>query len=367
MPVAELKLYFDNTPATQQQLGLFADVRVDRAIGMAAQAELHMSVGVDASGVWSGIDEDYTQPFTRVRVEVKLDADFVALIDGPIVGQRFDLSAGPNESRLVLVVQDDSVLLNQDEAVELYEEMTADAIASQLFAEAGLTSRTDSVNEPAGGLEHYLVRRGTAMQFLKQLARRHGMFLYVEPDSTPGASIGYFVRPDLSGGEYPELLMMGANRNINRFSARFDGLRPLKARADSVEISDKQDLSSEVERSDIDALGDQPAHDIVPAGITLMARTREAQADLDSATVAAVNHSSWAYSASAEVISASYAGVLLPYRVVSVAGAGASLSGDWLISRVTHSINDSGYRQAFTLQRNARSAGAGAVSVAGIF
>jgi hypothetical protein len=36
---------------------------------------------------------------------------------------------------------------------------------------------------------------------------------------------------------------------------------------------------------------------------------------------------------------------------------GGYLSGDYLISRVTHVIEDEGYRQQFELRRNARSAG----------
>jgi hypothetical protein len=53
----------------------------------------------------------------------------------------------------------------------------------------------------------------------------------------------------------------------------------------------------------------------------------------------------------------------LPYRVVTVAGAGGHLSGDWLISRVTHMISDASYKQAFSLRRNARSGGSGGGSL----
>jgi hypothetical protein len=44
--------------------------------------------------------------------------------------------------------------------------------------------------------------------------------------------------------------------------------------------------------------------------------------------------------------------------VVRVAGVGGFLSGDYLISRVTHLLGDESYRQQFSLRRNARSAGA---------
>ena len=358
MTVAEIKVHLDNEVASEEQLDLFSEIRIDQAIGMATEAELSIDVGVDDTGCWTQVEEPYVQPSARVRVEVKIrDGDFVPLIDGPVVGQRFELSGSPNRSKLILVVQDDSVLMNQNEAVELYEDQSADQVAEQLFQAAGLSAETDSVSTPAGEFTRYLVRRGTAMQFLKELARRHSMFVYVEPGSAPGSSIGYFKRPELGSGDYPELLLVGEERNINSFSGQFDGLRPLRARADGLNISDQQIISSETESSDIDAQGDEAVHDFTDAGQVLLARTRELSEDLDTSTAAAVNHSSWAYSASAEVIADSYGGVLLPHRVVSVAGVGGHLSGDWLISQVTHTITDASYKQAFSLRRNARSSG----------
>lgn len=359
MAVSEFSLYFDNASADGERLDLFSEIKVDQGIGMAAEAELHMDIGVDSTGLWSGMEEDFVQPFSRVRVEVRIrDGDFTPLIDGPVVGQRFELSGAPNVSKIVLVVQDDSVLLNQDEAVELYQDRSPDEIAQQLFQDNGLTPDTDPVPAPAGGLSRFYVRRGTPMQFLRELARRHGMFVYVEPDESPGKSKGFFKRPDLTRGDYPELLSVGAKRNIDQFSARFDGLRPLKARASDVDVTDVSVVTSQAESSDLDAQGDVAVHDILTAGEALLARTREDAVDLDAATAAAVDHSSWAYAANAEVQADLYSGVLLPYRVVPVAGVGGYLSGEWLISHVTHTLSDAGYKQAFTLRRNARSAGA---------
>ena len=44
-----------------------------------------------------------------------------------------------------------------------------------------------------------------------------------------------------------------------------------------------------------------------------------------------------------------------PCTVLSVAGAGSRLSGDYLISEVSHILRDEGYRQSFMLRRNAHS------------
>lgn len=361
MPTVELRVYLNNEAASEDQLALFGEIRVDQAIGMATEAELHMEISADDEGRWSGMEEDFAQPFSRVRVEMKVgEGDFVPLIDGPVVGSRFEMSSSPDESKMVLIVQDDSVLLNQDEQVVLYEDLRADEIATQLFADYGLEAEVENVPDAGAALTRALVQRGTAMQLLRELARRHGLFVYVRPGETPGTSVGVFARPNFAPGDLPELLLMGPERNVTRFSAEFDALRPLTASAGSVSVTDKSEISSEVEDADLEALGDEPAHTVLPAPAkSLLARTREEQTDLDEATQAAVNLSSFAYSASVEVAADSYEAVLQPYQVVAVVGAGGHLSGNYLISRVTHVMDDEAYRQQVELRRNARSAGNG--------
>ncbi len=365
MALAAFRVYFDGTPATDEQLDLVTSIRVDQAIGMATEAEIKIALTTDDAGAWSGMEEGFAQPFARVRVEVKIgddsDAgDFVPLIDGPIVGQRFELGAGPGESTLSLVVHDDSILLNREEKVALYEDMTADEVVQQLYSDAGLTPEVDSVPAAGSALTRYVVQRGTAMQLVRELARRYGMFAYVKPGDAPGASTGVFQRPALAAGALPGLLLMGTDRNIDGFSAQFDALRPLTASAGNVSITDKTALSSDTTTSDLDPLGDEAVHDFVsPLATALLARTREETNDLDAATQAAVDLSSFAYSATAEVDAERYNTVLSPHQVISVAGAGGYLSGDYLISRVTHQITEDAYKQKFTLRRNARSAGGG--------
>lgn len=365
MPVNDFRIFMDNDVADQQRLDSLGEVKVEQAIGMAAEAQLEIPVGLNEAGLWSTLDESFVEVFKRIRIEVRVrGGDFIPLIDGPIVSQRFELSAKPNESKMIIVVHDDSVLLNQDESVEIYEDLSADQIADQLFRDAGLISQTDSVDTVPGNITRYQVKRGTSMQMLKELARSHGMFVYVEPGDSPGTSTGCFKRPDLNHGGYPELLLIGAERNINRFTAQLDGLRPMAVTAEGVDTDDNTINSVTTENSQLTALGDEPVHDFVPAARTLLTRPSEANRALESQTVAAADHSSWAYSANAEVITDTYSAVLQPYRVVTVAGAGQRLSGDWLISQVTHTLTDSQYKQAFGLRRNARSR-AGATSLLG--
>jgi hypothetical protein len=375
MAVQELRIYLDGEPAAQAQLALFSEIKVDQAIGMATEAELHMLIRADGEGVWSGMQEEFAQPFSRVRIEVKIrDGDFVALIDGPVIAQDFELDATPNQSKMVLITQDDSVLLNRDEEVIVYEDKSEDEIVQEIFGKFGLSADADTVTMPAGGLERVIVQRGTAMQLLRQLGCAHGIFVYVEPGDIPGQSVGVFRSVVLDQPEWPELQMMGRHRNINNFQAHFDALRPLLARADTVNIPDVSHFSAVGQNvSFMGSLGDIDVHDMVEAGQVILARTREQPQDVFEAVSAAIDYSSWAYTANAEVAADSYPAVLMPHHTINVAGVGGYLSGRWLISQVSHTIDLKksvrSYTQNFTLRRNARSNGNdGAVNSAeGVF
>jgi len=336
-------------------MDLMTEIQVEQAIGMAAESQLRVELAADDGGNWPSVQEDVFQPMQRVRVEVRIgSADYVPLIDGPIVTQKFDFSAEADHSTMTLLSQDDSALLNQEEGVEVFEDTSPDQIASTLMEAAGLTVEADPVPDAGSSFTRYVVRRGTAMRLLRDLARQNGMNVFVRPGDTPGSSVGVFQRPNLTPGDLPELVGMGADRNVNNISVEFDALRPSVASAGSVRFSDKSILTSDTTASDLDPRGDSATHDVVTPGQVLLARSREEQTDIDAATQAAVNSSSFAYTARGEVTADIYAGVLQPYQVVAVSGIGGFLSGDYLISAVTHILNADGYRQRFTLVRNAR-------------
>jgi hypothetical protein len=367
MSKAAYRIYFNNAPATPEQMALLGEIRIDQGIGVAAEAQLDMTIGTDTAGLWPGIEADHAQAFTRVRIEVQVaDAGFAPLIEGLVVGNRYMMKANPNESLMTLIVQDDSVQLSRDDKVVLFEQMAPQDIAGALFAEAGLTAEIDA---PADAAPRVLVQRGTNMQMLRELARRHGMFAYVRPGLTPGASIGMFKLAVFDAPGLPDIVLLGEKRNVASFSAEFDALRPIKAQAFGLGVADKRVLASSAGTAATAPLGGLPVHSLLQPAATLLAGAAGEQGELDALVAAAVDRSSWAYCAEGELDTDTYAGVLQPYQLVTVRGVGGYLSGDYLIGHVNHIINDNGYRQRFSLHRNARSAGdgPGAAVATGVF
>lgn len=362
MPGADYRIYVDDAPASDEQLSAFTRIRVEQAIGMAAAAECEVALATDSQGRWIGFDDPFVRPFSRLRIEIRADAagEFVPLLDGPVVGHRFQLRAEPDASHLVIVAHDDSVLLDREEKVVVFRNKPLAALVRGVFEETGLTARvTPSLPDTASALDRWVVQRGTGMQLLRELARRLGMFAYVEPGEEPGRSIGVFEPPQAHDDGLPELVLLGEARNIARFDAEFDALRPQAPQAAGVRTIDQQAIRAGAAAADDTPLGEEPAHALLAPALTLLAHTREEQGDVDAATAGLANLSAWAYSAQGEVDSDLYPGVLRPYRKLRVTGIGPQLSGDYLISRVLHEIGDAAYRQDFSLLRNARSAAGG--------
>lgn len=370
MPGAAFRVFIDNQPATQAQLDTFGSIRVEQAIGMAAAGEFEVPLATDAQGQWMGFDDPFLTAFSRLRLEVKVGdgGSFVPLIDGPVVGQRFELRAAPDQSRVVVVVHDDSVLLDRDEKVAVFRNKPLAALVRDLITEPGLTARvTPRLPDTSSALDRWVVQRGTAIQLLRQLARRLGMFVYVEPGTSPGQSVGVFEPPQAHDDGLPELVLLGDERNISRFDAEFDALRPQSPRAAAVQAIDVKKVTAQAATADDTPLGDEPAHDLLPPAATLLAHTREEQGDIDAATRGLANLSGWAWSAQGEVDNDLYGAVLRPYRKLAVAGAGPQLSGEYMVSRVMHRLGDAAYRQSFSLVRNARSAAGGGLGLPGVF
>jgi phage protein D len=281
---------------------------------------------------------------------------FVPLIEGRVVAQRFELGGGPNESQAVLVVNDESAMMNRSDRARLFEEMAPEDIAAQVFGEYGIDAETEASGVGAPSLEWVVTQRGTDFGLLRRLARNANTVVYVEPGSGPGSTTGYFRRLPLDDdGGLPELILTGAERNVNRLVLEFDALSPVAATTESIDPANLDVLVGEASATQATLLGEVATNDVADPGTVFSGAGSGDQTQVDAAAQSAVDRGGFAYSAHGEVSAEIYPGVLRPYRTVSVAGAGTRLSGRYLVSEVIHSLRDQGYSQTFTLRRNAYS------------
>ena len=360
MAISEYRIFFDNSPADADRLALIEEIRVDQAIDMVTEAQITFPIGRDDNGDWPAVLEETLRPLTRVRVEVAIGSTaFVPLIEGRVVAQRFVMGGGPNESKAVIVAHDESSLMNREDKARLFEDMSPEDIAAQIFGEYGFDADTESSGVGSPSLERVVMQRGTDFGLLRRLARRANMVVHVEPGANPGQTVGRFRRLPTTAGDLPEMLLSGRDRNVNRLSLELDALSPVTALANQIDPADLSTLTAEVQQAETRMLGDEATNDLADPKTVFLDDPSADLTEMEAGVQATVDRGAWAYSGEGEVSAEIYTGVLRPYEVLSVAGAGTRLSGEYLVSEVSHTFTDDDYKQAFTLRRNAQSGSGG--------
>jgi hypothetical protein len=367
MPGALFRLTLDDAAASREQLDSVEEITVELEMDMAAEARLSIPICTDDKGGWSSESAPLILRARRVRVEIKVGSgSWTPLIDGPVVRLETLMSPDPGQSSATMVVSDDSFWLSRDDAQKRFDDLADHELARKLFQDASQIATTDIEEVPAAGSggTAVVVQRGTAMATLDRLARRNGMHAYVRAGTTSGASVGVFRSLPTRGDGIPDLVLLGSDRNLTRWDASDDNERPATVVAHALDLFSKDTSSATAGLDDLQLLGsDKTLVNGAQPGRRLLSPRHVTHDPKQQATAKALE-ASFAVDAAGEVMNDCYAGVLMPYRVVTVRGIDGRQSGDYNVKQVTHSLGRSMYTQRFKLIRNARSAGANASSTA---
>lgn len=360
MPSIDYRLFFNNQPAGRAQLDMVESIEVEQDVDMVWEARLEILLCTSDSGKWLQEDQKILDDFGRIRVEVQIGRDdFVPLIDGSIVGFDNRLSAQPGESVATVHVHDDSILLNREESVEFFGDKTDDQIARQLFQSIPEIDsvQVDPVPPLDGGLNIVRVKRGTAMSYLRRLARLRDMHAYVLPGPEPGKSIGVFQKLTTVKDGLPDMILVGADRNIGSFNVRNLATRPGSAESFSVNLLDHKVVQKKSDANETDFAGPEPGEKAANQSKFLLPPCSATSVDLASGVQARSDQSSYQFDVSGELYTECYGKPLSPYRLLTAKGINGRLSGDYIVTGVKHSLNRNDYKQSFKLTRNAVSDG----------
>jgi hypothetical protein len=353
MAAHAFRVFFGDRSAGEEELRLIEEISVEQTMDRAWEARIRLGLCLDEQGRWRRTDEAFSGPFSRVRVEIGLDGDFAPLIDGPVASVDTDMDARPGRSALTLVVQDDSVLLDREEDVEVFEERGESSLAEETFRL--LPEITETRIQSPGDTPRVIVRRGTPMAFLSRLARAHGWHAYVLPGERRGTSVGCYL-PDPAGPpELPPLTLMGPERNLADAEVSRDDASPERTRAYTLRLDDQAVVGSDTGQQAQTLLRDFPAVPLEQAAVRLLPPEENDREDLDTRTAGRARRNAFAYRMTARVVPGCYGAVLGPYRKVALKAGDTPLSGDWLLTRVTHRITPSLYTQELEAKSDSRS------------
>jgi hypothetical protein len=339
------RVWFGDRPASIEELERVEEIEVTQEMDAFWEATVRMAMCLDAKGAWLDWPGDVATPFSRVRVEIDIgDGLFVPLIDGPLTAIDAGLDSQPGRSTATMVVRDDSAYLNRDEEIEPPFERRSDSdIAEELFRRFEQIHETRI--EGSTLTPETTTRRGTVLQFLRELARANDRHAYVLPGDEPGASIGCFL-PDPEGApEFPPLIMIGDDRNLADASVTEDPDGGEHTQAQVLRTDDQGVATFETSAEDLGLMRDLPAApvDLTPRRLLNPAdNTRE---DPAAAASGQARRNSYVYQLTGRVVPGCYGAVLTPYKKVRVDVGATPYSGDYLITKVVHRITPSLYSQ----------------------
>jgi hypothetical protein len=341
------RVWFGDRAASTDELARVEEIEVTQEMDAFWEARLRMSQCLDDKGVWQHRPDETATPFSRVRVELDIGSGrFAPLIDGPLVSVDATLDSLPGRSTASMVVRDDSAFLHRDEDVEPpFENRRDSEIVDELFGR--FTQISGTRIDATDATQESVTRRGTVLDFMRQLALANDRHAYVLPGDERGSSIGCFLADPADAASLPKLVMIGDDRNLLDASIEEDPEGPERTHATALRVSDRGTVTFETSPEDLGLMRNLPA---VPVDLTsrrLLHPADNVRDDPTAAVSAQARRRSYVYRLTGRVVPGCYPAVLSPYNKVRVDAGATPYSGDYLINKVVHLITPSFYSQHF--------------------
>lgn len=351
------QLLFDGQPAEDSLYDQLVSLEVEENADLPGAVQLVLSVSAVQNDL-AFVSDDRTKPFANIAVVVTdPNGSAECVFDGYVLTQRLRLEPGVVNSKLEVWGQDASWLMNLEEKVNEWADVSDADAAAAIFALYGITpadenSSDDSPTHTEDG--HTLMQRGTDIAFLRALARASGKLCRVTCADQPGQRTGYFARPKLDGDPVLTLdLNDPENWNVGFLNFDWDVSRPTSASAKQVLSGDPQggvDLSD----SGLSLLDERSLAEF--SGQTtsvLIAAPADSADELTLRAQGLLMDAGWFTRCEGETHLARLKSVLRVGRIVALQGVGSLYSGNYLVWSVRHSITPESHKMRFVLVRNA--------------
>ncbi len=358
MPEVKYTLTIDGAPADSDLLQAIQQIEVEDHANMADMMRLRVTIGVkDGCSGWSFVDDGLFSRLTNLRISVSVGSGrSETLMNAYVIETDANYANQPGASVLNVVAMDPTVLMNLEEKVKRWPNMSDSEIASAVFSapEYKFTPVVDDVSWKRQENDITVMQRGTDIQFLQQLAHRNGFEMFVETNGATGIIEGHFHAPRLDDPPQGVLSVnMRDATNVNSFNARFDMLRPATAEAANIDAGERENQQAQSNNTRDTMLGRSTTLDTQRPRRVLPSQTGLVKAgELQTYVQAVTDRSALAITAEGELNTVAYGGVIRAKRTLLVRGAGI-YSGKYIVERVHHVFTGDSYSQSFTLRRNA--------------
>lgn len=304
---------------------------------------------------YTGLVDGSLDPYNRVIIGVVIGALPEVLIDGVITHQQFSPSDQPGKTTVTVTGMDVTAMMDLVQRNQSYDNLADSDIVTMLllsYAQYGVVPAvTRTANQPTSVEETPWQTAETDLDCIRRLARQNGYVFYVEP-LTIGVNTAYF-GPDVRLGAPQSALTanMGAASNVISIQFSHDPLRPVAVTGNLL-FPDLDGLTIPLPPLPLPvipplALAPTVARKIVYLGDVAMANLPQAFGMVQGAMEPGRD----TVTCDGSLDTVRYGGVLKARRPVGVRGVGFSYDGLYWVKRVTHTIENGRYTQAFSLSR----------------
>lgn len=299
------------------------------------------------------------KPFNRVIIMVTFNVVPRVLMDGIITHQQLEPSNEPGASTLTVTGEDVSLMMDLEEKSVEHPAQDETVIAFVLiskYAQYGLIPMVipPLMIDPPIPIERTPVQQATDLQYLTDMAQRHGYVFYLTPGPAPFTNTAYWGPPVRVGVPQRALsVALGAETNVESIHFSTNALGPTTVSGKLQDRLTNQDMPVRTFASLRIPLAafpfwlvNQPnvrQTQLRHSGLNMMQAMSRAQATTDASIDAAT--------AEGEIDVLRYGNLLQPRGLVGLRGVGYCYDGFWYVKRVKHVVQKEKYSQSFTLTR----------------
>lgn len=301
--------------------------------------------------------------FLRVILVATVNGTPSVLVDGVVTNHQISPGTDAGSSSLVITGEDLTALMNQQDFSGFpFPATPAEARVALLVAKYAvlgilpmvIPSVLIDVPIPTNSIPS---QRGTDLAYIKELADRVGYVFYLDPGPVPGVNIAYWGPQIKVGVPQPALnLDMDAHTNVDSLSFSFDNQ---KNKVPTVFLYNE--LTKVVIPIPIPPITPlNPPLGLVPPLPTSVGDLKPVDDDLSkrpipqAIMVGLAKAAKWAEAVTGQgtLDVVRYGRVLRARQLVGVRGVGLAFEGLHYVTKVTHKITRTSYKQSFSLSRN---------------
>lgn len=358
---ATFQFLINGDPADDQLLTVMGPLEVEENADLPGAIQVTLPVDTDGNGDLTFVNDQRFQPFSNLAVVATPDGGSdECIFDGYVLSNKLHLQKGTTGSTLQVWGQDASWLMNLEEKVKEWVDVTDADVANSIFGDYGITpadgnTDDDSPSHTEDG--HTLMQRASDIQFLRGLARRNGKLCRVACTDTPGQRTGYFAKPNLGGDPAVTLELNDPEAwTVDALDLDWDVTRPTEVKAAQALFDDTNEDGASVDQTDsgLDLLDDRDLSTFSGKTMSVVLTAPVDAADeLTLRAESVLREAGWFVRCEGQADASRLKAVLRVGSIVQINGAGSLNSGKYFVWSVRHTIDRQSHKMSFVLVRNA--------------